>query len=541
MKFSIFNIFRRKKEEFETQEINIILTTDKTSKTIFEKIQDLKSEIEIKLNKFELLGKLKTEISSLKQEYKDLIIKGDRQIELEKDKEEIKLHTYNSETYRIELETFLYKLEILEKKISFLTNIENYKIDKSNLDLSIKKILELKIEYSILKNDFSYKEQNEFKKFLGKTYYEIIKEELIKTDNSNLFNKLDITDKREVNLVFLEELKEYTLSDIKEFLKVINIKEFLKVINSTINKVKHESSLHLNGSNDLEVKKQTITNKKIVSDKRIKCDEFERLTGVSPLPIFSDGNEKLREYDISCVIYDDKYLTNANLSYTNAIINPQKVSDKSLRYVNLEGVDLSQANFQGVDIFGANLKNTNAIIDPQLVKNKTLTNCNLEGLDLSNVSFQGVYIAGANLNGTRANLEGAILVDTKRKSDSNRIFVSDKRITCDEFERLTGVSARPLFRSDNEKLREYDISCVIYDDRDLTNINLSYTNAIINPQKVMDKSLKYADLEGIDLSQANFQGVNITGANLKNTGAKLIGAINNHQKQDDEVKVNKKR
>lgn len=54
MNFNIFNIFRRKskKEEIETKEIDIVVTPDTNTKTIFEKIQDIKSQVEIKLNKF---------------------------------------------------------------------------------------------------------------------------------------------------------------------------------------------------------------------------------------------------------------------------------------------------------------------------------------------------------------------------------------------------------------------------------------------------------------------------------------------------------
>lgn len=113
-------------------------------------------------------------------------------------------------------------------------------------------------------------------------------------------------------------------------------------------------------------------------------------------------NRYLRLLDLSDVNFDNKDLTNTNLSYTNAIINPQKVYNKDLSSADLEGIDLSNANFDNVIIIECNLKNTKANINPKTVKNSSLCFCNLEGLNLFDADFTNVNIIGCNLKKTGA-------------------------------------------------------------------------------------------------------------------------------------------
>ena len=60
-----------------------------------------------------------------------------------------------------------------------------------------------------------------------------------------------------------------------------------------------------------------------------------------------------------------------------------------------------------------------------------------------------------------------------------------------------------------------------FDGLNVAGKDFSYTNANINPQKVLYKSLYYTNLEGVDLSDKNFDGVFIEGANLINTKANI--------------------
>ena len=51
--------------------------------------------------------------------------------------------------------------------------------------------------------------------------------------------------------------------------------------------------------------------------------------------------------------------------------------------------------------------------------------------------------------------------------------------------------------------------------------DLSYTNALLDPQVVWNKNLSGTQLVGVDLSDKDFSGVDVTRANLDKTGARL--------------------
>ena len=51
--------------------------------------------------------------------------------------------------------------------------------------------------------------------------------------------------------------------------------------------------------------------------------------------------------------------------------------------------------------------------------------------------------------------------------------------------------------------------------------NLKGTHANIDPQKVKNKSLCFANLERLNMKDKLFDGVNIIGCNLKNTNANI--------------------
>ena len=70
-------------------------------------------------------------------------------------------------------------------------------------------------------------------------------------------------------------------------------------------------------------------------------------------------------------------------------------------------------------------------------------------------------------------------------------------------------------------IRLIDFEGFSFDGINVAGKDFSYTNANINPQKVLYKSLYYTNLEGIDMSDKDFKGVDIEGANLKGTKANI--------------------
>ena len=128
-------------------------------------------------------------------------------------------------------------------------------------------------------------------------------------------------------------------------------------------------------------------------------------------------NRFLRKLDLSEISFENKDLTNTNLSYTNINLNPQKVHNRSLCFSNLEGLNLFDKDFTNVNIIGCNLRKTGAFIDPQKVFNRDVSCANLEGLNLQNMNFDGVNIENTNLKNS-----GAFVNFNKTLFNSKTIF-----------------------------------------------------------------------------------------------------------------------
>jgi len=171
-------------------------------------------------------------------------------------------------------------------------------------------------------------------------------------------------------------------------------------------------------------------------------------------------NRFLRLLDLSKVSFDNKDLTNTNLSYTNAIVNPQKVYNKDLSSADLEGIDLSNANFENVIIIESNLKNTNAIINPKTVKNSSLCFCNLEGLNMFDADFTDVNIIGCNLKRTGAYIDPQTIYN-KNLSYSNLEGLNMQHMN------FMGVNI------ENANLKN-------------TNAHINYANSLYNDKTILD-------------------------------------------------------
>ncbi len=275
--------------------------------------------------------------------------------------------------------------------------------------------------------------------------------------------------------------------------------------------------------------------------------------------------------DLSSADFTGVYIEGSNLEGTHAKINPQVLFRKSLYGTNCQGLDLSSADFTDIDIRKSNLEKTNANIDPQMVYKKSLEQTNCRGLRLESKNFQGVNVKGANLENTGV----SVVLDFKSYVDQfilqkldtfeKAVSISDGQIdlSFDYLQKIKKMNQNQLekikqlicnfimeqlpnwdiltpgkrvalprdllqvvFVDTNfyqqvsvDILRRIDFLEVDFKNKNMKNLDLSYTNIKINPQTIKDKSLYQTNCEGLNFSSADFTGVDVRGANLKNTDA----------------------
>lgn len=165
---------------------------------------------------------------------------------------------------------------------------------------------------------------------------------------------------------------------------------------------------------------------------------------------------------------DKEYLVEKLLSGTE-IWNQWRIENPNQARLNLAKVNLSGANLCGVDLSEVNLSETN-----------------LSGANLSEANLKKANLFFANLEG--ADVRGA---DLRRA----QLYYSNLRNTT--FSRKTKI---------NERWRR---------------ISFWLSNKVAKPYYWFGAELSYADLEGIDLSEAIIPYADLRGANLRN--ANLIG------------------
>ena len=66
----------------------------------------------------------------------------------------------------------------------------------------------------------------------------------------------------------------------------------------------------------------------------------------------------------------------------------------------------------------------------------------------------------------------------------------------------------------NREMRKLDLSCISFENENMTEWDFSYTNINMDPTKVKDKCIDYLTLEGVDLSGYTLDGVSILESNL---------------------------
>ncbi len=354
--------------------------------------------------------------------------------------------------------------------------------------------------------------------------YKMVERETYELSTDNIISQLnDLTDPK---FNFAMKIKSLCLKD----LNIMSSKPIQASNNDRLDKHDFIDLVKARGLEYKEHKQPEIGFKKLIDisyGREIDCFTFRDKTKLNPLPKNDFGNQALRDYDLTNLNFYKRdtfkaKLTfrpfkNVNLSYTNAIVIPKESSRKhpySLEGANLEGIDM-------------------------------------RGLDLSKVK-----ISKANLKNTGANITGAIgsCINVSPYIEPNKIFITNSRISPEEFKKITGQNPFPCNRHDiheefkqNMILRHYDINCIDYskidfkldnfykgtaiDNKPIENytLDLSYTNANINPQHYLNyNSPILINLEGVDMRNKNFTGVEriFSMANLKGTGAKIDPSIN---------------
>ena len=106
--------------------------------------------------------------------------------------------------------------------------------------------------------------------------------------------------------------------------------------------------------------------------------------------------------DLSDIDFNDVKITGADISYTKANVDPQKIRDKNMQFCIAEGINLMDKDFTGVHISHANLDYTGAYI-------KNIQNTYMHSLFWTRASLKGCF--------TTEQMRGAIYVkeDPKEK------------------------------------------------------------------------------------------------------------------------------
>ena len=204
-------------------------------------------------------------------------------------------------------------------------------------------------------------------------------------DKKNISVRISLISKGEGIVVVLNKKK---IEKIREVLK----EELQKVPEFDVERAYDESYRYK------RIKLSTGILEKVIFGEKKDLFGYNRLCLIFPV-------SELRKLDLSEIDFAGIYISFANLSYTNANIDPQKVCDKSLWGTNLTGLDLKGKDFTDVYIEEADLSNTGADIDPQTVRGKSLWRTNLTGLDLKGKDFTDVYIEEADLSNTGADID----------------------------------------------------------------------------------------------------------------------------------------
>ena len=197
-------------------------------------------------------------------------------------------------------------------------------------------------------------------------------------------------------------------------------------------------------------------------------------------------------------------------------------SGRTLRDLDLSGLDFHQALLSGSDLFGADLTNAN------------LTGVDLAGGNLNRTTVIRADFSGANLKGAtfmRPSVSTTLEYDVAEApkfagADMRNIRMTTKMIGADfRGANLSGAQMGPhepradLSSMPASILKSCDFSGAILTDVDLSRAVLTFSRFV--GADLRRASLELADLSKVDLSGADLTGADLTDANLD--GANLAG------------------
>ncbi len=156
---------------------------------------------------------------------------------------------------------------------------------------------------------------------------------------------------------------------------------------------------------------------------------FDIITNNKYHKIFNSGinNKVLRKFDLSEVDFKDVAVYAKDFTGTNAIINPQTVFEKDMRWgkyplnfigKSFDGVKVSKANFTGA---------TNVNMDPQTVYGKDMSG-GIYPFNFFNKSFQGVKKSYSDLTGATFSYEITAASDEDIEAIYNEIDKTFSRV-----------------------------------------------------------------------------------------------------------------
>lgn len=197
-------------------------------------------------------------------------------------------------------------------------------------------------------------------------------------------------------------------------------------------------------------------------------------------------------------------------------------SGRSLRDLDLSGLDFGRANLTGADLFGADLTNAN------------LSGVNLAGSNLNRAIVIKADFSGANLTGAdilRPSVSTSLDYDIAESpkfagADMRKVRMTAKMIGADfRGANLTQANLGPhepradITSMPNSVYKSCDFSGAIMTDVDLNHGVLNFSRFV--GTDLRRANLSYTDMSKVDLSGADLTGADLTSANLE--GANLSG------------------
>ncbi len=202
----IFDIFRKKKKEVERK--FVVDNSSVPKKTVYEKIEHIEMEIESKLAGIELAGIEEEKAISFKERYNKLKEEANNQIRKEKNKDIFELFIKDSNYYYEALNEFLEVLDATLAKYTYIKRLKEFEINDENIDISINEVLYFRCDYISLNILFNEEEKIYIENRLSNIYFDLILREIVCSNDSKIFNELNLIEKKRVQLVLMNRLRD---------------------------------------------------------------------------------------------------------------------------------------------------------------------------------------------------------------------------------------------------------------------------------------------------------------------------------------------